>query len=80
MAFEIILGYPDIEGVLKDLEDRLQNKTYTRADVRFYKKLNKCLQLLALNPRHPGLHSHKIDSLKNTRESAELFHKIKGNV
>lgn len=29
-----------------------------------YKAVCKCIKLLAVNPRHPGLHTHKYDSLR----------------
>jgi hypothetical protein len=29
-----------------------------------YKAVKKCIQLLAANPRHPGLHTHEFKSLK----------------
>ena len=39
-----------------------------------FKQVNKCIQLLAANPRHPGLHTHEFHSLVNPYDSsAKVF-------
>lgn len=41
-----------------------QREWLARSNSRKSKKLTKALRLLKENPAHPGLHSHKWDSLK----------------
>lgn len=41
-----------------------QREMLERTDPARFKKLNRALQHLKDNPRHPGLHAHKWDTLK----------------
>lgn len=36
-----------------------------------FKQVAKCIDLLSLNPRHPGLHTHEYDSLPHPYDESE---------
>jgi hypothetical protein len=55
-----------------EAEQQLAQLHADRALVKRFKSVRKALGLLATNPRHPGLHTHKYDSLKGPR-GEEVF-------
>lgn len=63
MSFEIIYGYPDVHEAITSLKNRLRDKTHSKTDLKYFKKINKCFKFLSQDPKHPGLNSHKIDIL-----------------
>ena len=44
---------------------RRRVKAKASKDEGLFVQVNKCIQLLANNPRHPGLHTHEYDSIPN---------------
>ena len=61
--FRIRLGEPEVKEYWDDLIARIDQKKATKNDKCMAKKLGKAFDLLANNPRHPGLKSHDIDDL-----------------
>ena len=59
--------YRDLEQrARKSLENRTKNKKAKASSVEgLFKQVHKTLELLAQNPRHPGLHTHAYDSIPN---------------
>ena len=59
--------YRDLENrARKSLENRTLNKRGKASPVEgLFKQVHKTLELLAQNPRHPGLNTHEYDSLPN---------------
>jgi len=49
----------DAEAALK----RRQGKGKSSKAAGLFKQVYKCIELLAANPRHPGLHTHEFHSL-----------------
>jgi hypothetical protein len=57
---------------LHSLENRKKNKKSKTSPVEgVFKQVHKCIELLAQNPRHPGLYTHEYDSLKNPYSPGE---------
>lgn len=46
-----------------DAAAELEHLKNTRSLAKRFKAVSKCLRLLATNPRHPGLNTHKYESL-----------------
>ncbi len=61
--FSIKLGVPEMEDLWNDLCDRAQHDTLSKDDEKIYKKMGKAMALLSSDTKHPGLHSHEIESL-----------------
>jgi len=61
--FSIRLGVPEIEALWADLSQKAKKGSLGKYDSALYKKMGKAMNLLANDPRHPGLHSHEIDVL-----------------
>ncbi len=59
MIFRLIVQ-PTAERQLRELEE-------SPAHARRFKAVQKCLGLLETNLRHPGLHTHKYESLQCPR-------------
>ena len=57
---------------LASLQNRANNKKAkaTKAEGLF-KQVAKCVQLLAANPKHPGLHTHEYDSMQNPYDASK---------
>lgn len=62
------------EATYRDLESRAKSSLDNRSKVKkakaspvegLFKQVHKTLELLAQNPRHPGLQTHEFDSLPN---------------
>lgn len=64
MSFEL-LYQPVAENTLVDLRERAKKSPKGSRQFGLYKQINKTLQLLQTNPRHPGLHTHEYSSLEN---------------
>jgi hypothetical protein len=60
----------------QDAEASLQNRQKnnklkaTKAEGQF-KQVRKCIELLANNPRHTGLHTHEYDSIRNPYDAKQ---------
>lgn len=59
--------YRDLEQrARKSLEARTRNKKNKTSPVEgLFKQVHRTLELLAQNPRHPGLRTHEYDSIPN---------------
>ena len=57
------MGLPHVRALWESLQTGAENGTLSADRERLSKKLNKAVQLLESDPRHPGLRSHEIESL-----------------
>ena len=57
--------YEELENAAKkSLDNRKKNKKAKASTVEgLFKQVDKCLEYLQSNPRHPGLRTHEYDSL-----------------
>jgi hypothetical protein len=54
------------ENAKSSLDSRQQNKKQKAGKAEgLFKQVHECIQKLLNNPRHPGLRTHKYDSLEN---------------
>lgn len=68
--------YRDLESRARgSLENRAKNKKAKASPVEgLFKQVHKTLELLAQNPRHPGLQTHEFNSLPNPfNEKEKVF-------
>ena len=80
MSFEVIWQAPALrvfEAIMADAQASLEKRggagKSTRAEGLF-KQVQKCIDLLAANPRHPGLQTHEFLSLTNPYDqNAKVF-------
>jgi hypothetical protein len=79
MAFELLWAEPATQmfnrlqsAAEASLQNRLNGKKSkaTKAE-GIFKQVVKCVQLLASNPRHPGLHTHEFTSIENPYRKGE---------
>jgi len=63
MAFRIRMGQPEMEDLWVDLSTRKVSGTLDKDDLKFFKKLVKALNHLAVDPRHNSLATHEISDL-----------------
>ena len=70
--FDIHLGIPEMESLWNSLLDNAHNGKANKNEVKLYKQLGKAMNLLANNPKHPGLSSHEISSL-SARYGMKVF-------
>ncbi len=70
MSFEL-LYQPVAENTLVDLREKAKKSSKGSRQFGLYKQINKTLQLLQTNPRHPGLKTHEYSSLENPFNSKE---------
>jgi hypothetical protein len=63
MTYTISLGEPEILKLWNDLLERKALGKLTPDEDEFFRKWIKTNQLLANNPRHPGLATHEISDL-----------------
>lgn len=61
--YTIRMGIPEMEAFWLSLENRVDNSTASKDELKLYKKIGKALVLLSNDPRYPGLNSHEIASL-----------------
>lgn len=64
---EALTTYDRLQAeALASLQNRKKNNRAkaTKAEGLF-KQVNKCVQLLAANPKHPGLNTHEYDSISS---------------
>lgn len=59
--------YEELAGAAKSsLDTREKNKRAKASPVEgLFKQVDKCIELLQSNPRHPGLNTHEFDSLSH---------------
>ena len=62
-TFTIRMGLPHMDALWKDLTFKSEKNKLTGDEHKFYKKWEKALRLLSINPFYPGLSSHEISSL-----------------
>jgi hypothetical protein len=63
MAFEIVLGLPEVRDFWVLLEKKKQMSTITPPEETIRKKWGNTMAHLSLDPFYPGLHSHEISEL-----------------
>jgi hypothetical protein len=63
MAFEIVLGIPEVENYWNDLDNKYQTGKLSGKEKSLFNKLIKALKLLESNPRSNSLATHEIDAL-----------------
>lgn len=63
MNFEIFMGEPEMLHLWNDLQQKAEAKTLDSEERELFDKWSKAVELLSVNPRHPGLESHEIDDL-----------------
>ena len=62
------------ENAKSSLDSRQQNKKQKPGKAEgLFKQVHDCIQKLLNNPRHPGLRTHKYDSLENPYDAAARF-------
>ena len=61
--FTIRLGVPEMEALWANLSLKAKKGTLGKDEEKLYKKTGKAMSLLSNDPKHPGLHSHEIESL-----------------
>lgn len=61
--YAIRMGVPEMESLWNDMSSRSYTDALNSTEKRFFKKWVKAMGHLRVNPRHPGLQSHEIDSL-----------------
>jgi hypothetical protein len=61
--FEIFMGEPEMLHLWNDLQQKAEAKTLDSEERELFDKWSKAVELLSVNPRHPGLESHEIDDL-----------------
>ena len=69
-----ILFTDEALAIYKDLEDKAEkksNKKITKNSSGLLKQINKTLNFLSHNPRHPGLHTHEYNGLKHPWDSKQ---------
>lgn len=63
MHLKIWMGVPEMQEYWDDLSSRYDLNELDNNELKEFKKLVKCIQMLGNNPKHPGLNSHEISSL-----------------
>lgn len=61
--FSIRLGIPEMADLWTDLSGKAKQGSLGKDESALYKKMGKAMNLLANDPRYPGLHSHEIEAL-----------------
>ena len=59
----------------QDLQSKLEKDALDRDERRLFRKLQKCVLLLADNPKHSGLESHEIAPL-SARYGQKVFQSL----
>lgn len=70
--FNIRFGIPEMAKLWDTLLLGKKAATLSKDDEKLFKLLGKAIQLLASNPKHPGLNSHEIDALSK-RYGVKVF-------
>jgi hypothetical protein len=79
MPFELLWAEPATE-MFNQLQAAAESSLKNRSGVKkskatkaegIFKQVAKCVQLLASNPRHPGLHTHEFTSIENPYRKGE---------
>jgi hypothetical protein len=62
-------------AALASLQNRQRDKNAKASKAEgLFKQVNKCVNLLLQNPRHPSLHTHEYDSIPNPYDAgAKVF-------
>lgn len=63
MPFHVVMGRPHVSALWESLRAGGVSGTLSADQRLLAKKLNKAVQLLESDPRHPGLRSHEIEAL-----------------
>ena len=52
-----------MDNFWNNLKNKVKNNTATKKEEKEYKQIGKALYFLSINPRHPSLNTHEINSL-----------------
>lgn len=63
--FKIHMGIPEMEEFWHDLTEKNHSGKATKNEIKLYKKIDKALKQISLDPRYPGLETYDIDALSN---------------
>jgi hypothetical protein len=63
VPFHVLIGRPHVSALWESLRAGGVSGTLSADQQLLAKKLNKAIQLLESDPRHPGLRSHEIEAL-----------------
>lgn len=63
MRYEIHLGIPEMVELWQGLSQKHSDGTATKKEEKLRRQMGKAMNLLAQDPRHPGLRSHEISAL-----------------
>ena len=63
MAYEILMGIPEMEALWNDLREKHRSGTANKNEELLYSKWGNALKKLSEDPAYPSLKSHEIDSL-----------------
>ena len=63
MEYDIHMGIPEVKELWDELKGKLSLGKASKEEEKLYKLLGKAMNLIAHNPRHPGLHTHEISAL-----------------
>lgn len=61
--FSLDWGVPEMAALWDDLYSKYKLGTLKGEEKKLTKKLIKAVELLSVDPRYPGLHSHEIEAL-----------------
>ena len=61
--YEIHLGVPEMKALWDELKGKVKSGTANKKEDKLYKQMGKAMNLIATNPRYPGLQSHEITAL-----------------
>ena len=62
-VYKIHLGIPEMKEFWENLRARVKSGNAGKDEQKKYAQIGKTMNLLSLNPRHPGLNSHEIPQL-----------------
>jgi hypothetical protein len=63
VPFHVLIGRPHVSALWESLRAGGVSGTLSADQQLLAKKLNKAIQLLESDPRHPGLRSHELEAL-----------------
>lgn len=61
--YTIRMGIPEMEAFWDDLLKRRKNNTLSSEELELFMRFGKAITNLSVNPKHPGLKTHEIESL-----------------
>lgn len=62
-SFSVDMGIPEMRDFWLELKSKAESGKASKNELKLYKKLGKALNLIARDPRYPGLKTHEISAL-----------------